>query len=59
MMRNNEDKQKEKNKNDAFFGFINSPEYGRRKNEIRGKKLNKIVGGQQADLEDWGWQKLN
>ncbi|RNA17655.1 serine protease 27-like [Brachionus plicatilis] len=37
---------------------FNSLECGRRISEIRGERLNKIVGGQQADPEDWGWQAL-
>ncbi|RNA13099.1 serine protease 27-like [Brachionus plicatilis] len=43
------------NANSAKSTF-NSPECGRRINEIRGERLNKIVGGQQAVPEDWGWQ---
>ncbi|RMZ99634.1 chymotrypsin-like protease CTRL-1 [Brachionus plicatilis] len=38
------------------FAAINPPECGKRINEIRGKGLNKIVNGQIADPEDWGWQ---
>ncbi|RNA07973.1 plasma kallikrein [Brachionus plicatilis] len=36
--------------------FINPPECGRRIEDIKAERLNKIVGGQQADSEDWGWQ---
>lgn len=35
---------------------INEPECGRRISEIRGREPNKVVGGQKADPEDWGWQ---
>ncbi|RNA20810.1 serine protease 27-like [Brachionus plicatilis] len=36
--------------------IINPTECGRRIDEIKGRDLNKIVGGQVTDPEDWGWQ---
>ncbi|RNA43616.1 chymotrypsin-like protease CTRL-1 [Brachionus plicatilis] len=36
--------------------FINPPECARRIDDIKAERLNKIVGSQQADPEDWGWQ---
>ncbi|RNA20811.1 Serine ase stubble [Brachionus plicatilis] len=36
--------------------IINPTECGRRIDEIKSRDLNKIVGGQVADPEDWGWQ---
>ena len=38
--------------------IINQPECGRRINEIRGERIKKIAGGQQANPEDWGWQAI-
>jgi secreted trypsin-like serine protease len=41
----------------AQSDIFNEPECGRRISEIRGRETpDKVVGGQKADPEDWGWQ---
>lgn len=50
-------KLKNSQKESSIDSTINAPECGRRIDSIRGR-LPKIVGGNEADPEDWGWQIL-